>query len=136
MRKKVNKGSDIVANEQNLVPNYERTPSERQEIARKGGIASGEARREKATMKKVLESMLDEVAKVENNKDNLTYKQLATLGLIKGAVDGNATNYKTIVEMIGELKQENETKEPIINVTINTNEDLKEKFFEMEENDD
>jgi hypothetical protein len=125
-----------VANEQNLVPNYERTPSERQEIARKGGIASGEARREKATMKKVLESMLDEVAKVKNNKDNLTYKQLATLGLIKGAVDGNATNYKTIVEMIGELKQENETKEPIINVTINTNEDLKEKFFEMEENDD
>lgn len=106
------------------------------EEVRKGGIKSGEARREKATMKKVLKSMLDEVAKVKNNKDNLTYKQLATLGLIKGAVDGNATNYKTIVEMIGELKQENETKPPIINVTINNNDKLKETFFESEEEND
>ena len=34
-------------NEQNLVPNTERTPSERQTIARNAGIASGIARRER-----------------------------------------------------------------------------------------
>ena len=46
------KGSDIVANEQNLrVP----TSEEAREIGRKGGIRSGEVRREKATMKKTLE---------------------------------------------------------------------------------
>ena len=39
-------------NNENLIPNPERTPSELKEMARKGGIASGEARREK---KKVAE---------------------------------------------------------------------------------
>lgn len=39
-------------NNGNLIPNPERTPSELKEMARKGGIASGEARREK---KKVAE---------------------------------------------------------------------------------
>ena len=33
-------------NNGNLIPNPERTPSELKEMARKGGIASGEARRE------------------------------------------------------------------------------------------
>ena len=56
-----------MANEQNLIPNFERTPSERQEIARKGGIASGEARRKKATMLSVLEKTLDET----NNRINI-----------------------------------------------------------------
>ena len=35
-----------------------RTAEEQREIARQGGIASGEARREKATMKKTLEMLL------------------------------------------------------------------------------
>ena len=39
-------------NNENLIPNPERTPRELKEMARKGGIASGEARREK---KKVAE---------------------------------------------------------------------------------
>ena len=41
-----------MANEQNLIQNSERTPSERRELARKAGKASGEARRLKAKMKK------------------------------------------------------------------------------------
>lgn len=39
-------------NKENLIPNSERTPSELKEMTRKGGIASGESRREK---KKVAE---------------------------------------------------------------------------------
>ena len=35
---------------QNLVPNSERTPTEREELARKAGIASGVARREKKSI--------------------------------------------------------------------------------------
>lgn len=34
-------------NTDNLVPNHERTPEELREMGRKGGIASGEARRKK-----------------------------------------------------------------------------------------
>lgn len=77
-----------------------RTAEEQQQIARLGGIASGIARREKATMKATLEMLLN-----ETNKNGKTYKELATLGLIKGAINGNAQNYRTILETLGELKQ-------------------------------
>ena len=36
-----------MANEQNLIPFTKRTPEEHRELSRKGGIASGEARRKK-----------------------------------------------------------------------------------------
>ncbi len=81
-----------------------RTAEEQQEIARQGGIRSGEVRREKATMKATLEMLLDE--KYKNGK---TYRELATLGLLKGAINGNAQNYKTILETLGELLQPAET---------------------------
>ena len=82
-----------------------RTAEEQQKIARQGGIASGKARKEKATMKATLEKMLDEIG----DKDNgLTYRQMATLGLITGAIKGNALNYKTIMEVMGELLAQDE----------------------------
>ena len=76
-----------------------RTAEEQREIARQGGIASGEARREKATMKATLEMLLN-----ETYKNGKTYRELATLGLLKGAIKGNAQNYRTILETLGELK--------------------------------
>ena len=42
-----------MANEQNLVPQNKRTKTEQREIARAGGIASGEARRRKKTLKEI-----------------------------------------------------------------------------------
>ena len=90
--------------QENLIPFTERTEEEQREIARQGGIRSGEVRREKATMKATLEMLLDE--KYKNGK---TYRELATLGLLKGAINGNAQNYKTILETIGELLQPTET---------------------------
>ena len=120
------------------VPNNEatqfRSGDEAVQNGRNGGIASGEARRQKATMKKVLQDMLEEVAQIENNEQKLTYKQLATLGVIKGAIEGNATNYKTILEVIGELTTQNETKEPVININMINNDNLQEDFFKKEEN--
>lgn len=72
---------------------------------RKGGIKSGEVRREKATMKKTLELLLE-----TTNSKGQTYKELSTLGLIKGAIKGNAQNYKTILEVLGELNTSEEEK--------------------------
>lgn len=43
-------------NEKNLIPNEERTPRERRENARKAGIASGKARREKKTIQNILKT--------------------------------------------------------------------------------
>ncbi len=99
-----------MANVQNLIPQaHELTVEE----AKKGGIASGIARREKATMKATLEMLLN-----ETSKNGKTYRELATLGLLKGAINGNAQNYRTILETLGELKQaeEDKTKKELSNV--------------------
>lgn len=45
-------------NEENLISNSERTPKERQERAKKMGIASGKSRRKRKTMKETLEILL------------------------------------------------------------------------------
>ena len=46
-------------NEKNLIPNSERTPKELQEMTRKGGIKSGEARRRRRTLREELLLMLE-----------------------------------------------------------------------------
>ena len=92
--------------QENLIPMSERTKEEQKKIAKMGGIRSGEVRKEKATMKATLEMLLN-----ETNKNGKTYRELATLGLLKGAINGNAQNYKTILETLGELnkmEQDNE----------------------------
>ena len=48
-----------MANEENLVPMTDLTESERREMARKGGIASGKARREKKEQKKTIAQALE-----------------------------------------------------------------------------
>lgn len=84
--------------------NSRRTPEQHSEDSRKAGIASGKARQEKATMKKALEMLLDE----QNKKSGKTYRELATLGLIQGAIKGKSDNYRLILELMGELKQKEE----------------------------
>ena len=59
------------------VPNSEatqfKTGAKQVEIARQGGIASGEAKREKATMKKALEMLLDEQNKKKKKIKAMVY---------------------------------------------------------------
>lgn len=113
-----------MAKEDNLISLADRTTEEQREIARMGGIASGKVRQEKATMKKALEMLLDE----KNNKGK-TYRDLVTLGLIKGAIDGKADNYKTIVALLGEL-QEKQQETPSININIVDNSNLEGAMYE------
>ena len=116
-----------MANDENLVSLADRTTEEKREIGIKGGIASGKARREKKTMRETLEMMLEEIG----DKDNgLTYKQLATLGLLKGAITGNATNYRTILEATGEMVIENQTSTPTLNINVVDNRNLEKTLYE------
>lgn len=101
-----------IKGQENLIPMSERSKDEVRAIGQKGGIASGQARREKATMKATLEKLLD-----EKNKKGITYRELATLGLIQGAVKGNAQNYKTILETLGELGNQVDDKQINNNIT-------------------
>ena len=103
----------------------EQSHSEAVKNGQKGGIASGKARQEKATMKKTLEMLLNE----KNNKGK-TYRELSTLGLIKGAVDGKAENYKIILQLLGELAEIQEIKTPKLKIEIVNNEDLESELYE------
>lgn len=97
-----------MANIQNLKPIQKGQLSSEEAKARgsKGGIASGKARQEKATMKKTLEMLLD-----TPSKNGQTFRELATLGLIRGAIKGNGNNYRTILEVLGEVSQLEEDRQ-------------------------
>ena len=92
----------------NLMPiekvNSSRTREQHSRDSRKGGIRSGEVRRENATMKETLKMLLNEEYIHDGKKTGKTYRDLATLGFIKGAIKGNAQNYRVMLEVLGELK--------------------------------
>ena len=79
-------------NEKNLIPNSERTPSELREMARKGGLASVEARRKRKTLKEELLLMLSEGET----------QQSVTLALIEKAMSGDTKAFEVIRDTIGE----------------------------------
>lgn len=97
---------DIVANEQNLIPQAHVLTVEE---SSKGGKASGEARRKKATMISVLEKMLDDVP-TKDNEGGLTNRELATLGLIKGARQGYSKNYEIIQDLMEKKERQNQAE--------------------------
>ena len=81
-----------MANEQNLIPNSKRTPSELREMTRKAGIASGEARRARKTLKETLLMMLEE----GNTQNDIT------LALLQKALNGDTKAYEVIRDTVGE----------------------------------
>lgn len=115
-----------MANIENLKPGEYKLTLEEQ---KKGGIASGEARREKATMKKTLEMLLDTIPNIKENKDKKTFRELSTEGLMIGAVQGKAENYKLIMQVLGEMQEENTTT-PEVNINIIDQAGLEKTLYE------
>lgn len=101
-----------MANEENLIPNEERTPSERRENARKGGIASGKARRRKRSMKEAADLFLSLPVsdKRKFNKavrryvdvEDIDNQMLMIMGLVDAATDGDAGAAKVVIDLLGE----------------------------------
>ena len=114
---------------ENLIPMSERTKEEQKEIAKMGGIASGKVRQEKATMKKTLEMLLDTIPNIKENKDKKTFRELSTEGLMIGAVQGKAENYKLIMQVLGEMQQEEATT-PEVNINIVDQSTLEKSLYE------
>ena len=120
-----------MANNQNLISLADRTTEEKREIAIKGGIASGIARREKATLKKTLEMALEIVPNIEGNEDGKTFRQLTTEGLMIGAIQGKAENYKLMLQVLGELEEDNTpTGTPQLKIEIVDNEKLEKVMYD------
>lgn len=101
-----------MANEENLIPNEERTPSERRENARKAGIASGKARRRKRSMKEAADLFLSLPVsdKRKFNKsvrryvdvEDIDNQMLMIMGLVDAATDGDAGAAKVVIDLLGE----------------------------------
>lgn len=101
-----------MANEENLIPNEERTPSERRENARKGGIASGKARRRKRSMKEAADLFLslpvsdkrkfNKAARRYVDVEDIDNQMLMIMGLVDAATDGDARAARVVIDMIGE----------------------------------
>ena len=130
-----------MANEQNLVPMSMRTPRERSELGKKGNKKSTEVKRQRKTFKKAVEWLANSDIKLKEGNiydlfkksgidiSNLDTTQLATIGLWYGAVQGNASNYKTLMEANNEIDSTvGET--PSVTVNIVDNSHLEKALYE------
>ena len=84
-------------NQENLVSLADRTTEEQREIARKGGIASGKARKEKKLLKDELAILMETI-----NKDGKTYQELISTALVKEALKGNTKAFEIIRDTLGQ----------------------------------
>jgi len=91
-------------NEQNLIPMNERSQSEARELGRKGGIASGESRRERAKFRELLEVALEEpYFDVIEGKTDMTNAQKIVMALIAKAQGGDVKAFAEIRNSVGEM---------------------------------
>ena len=95
-----------MANEQNLIKNSERTPSERRENAKKAGVASGKARRKKAKLKKAFETILQADVASPNVKKQLedmgfdtTNEMALAMVMMQKAMKGNVRAFEQISKL-------------------------------------
>ena len=123
-----------MAKEDNLIPFNKMPQSKRSEIARKGAIASNKVQKEKKTFKMALKELLEEEVIKDGKPTGKTYQDLVNIGLVKGAMKGNAINYKTILETIGELEAEKtEVSVPTIKLEVVDNSNLESVLYDNKE---
>lgn len=133
-----------MANNENLVSLADRTTDEKREIGIKGGKASGKVRQEKATFKNAIKWLLESDIKITDGNIHKAFKksgidisklkptQVATIGLWYGAVQGNSSNYKTLMEANNEIDS-TVTETPSVTVNIVDNSDLEKVMYDEED---
>lgn len=146
-----------MANEQNLIKNSERTPSERRANAKKAGKASGVARRKKANLKKAFETILQAEVASPNVKKQLeelgfdsTNEMALAMVMMQKAMKGNVRAFEQISkltttdakdsldkkeqkERIESLKLENEKKKRFLDGGTKTEDVMADYFEKLEE---
>ena len=81
-----------MANEDNLIPNSQRTPEELREMARKGGIASGKVRAKRKTLREELLLLLEKGDTQER----------ISLALLQKAMNGDTKAFEVLRDTVGE----------------------------------
>ena len=86
-----------MANEQNLKKFTKESVDKAREAGRKGGIASGKSKREKANFKKLCEIALNEVYKGE-----MTNAEAMVISMITKALEGDTKAFEVIRDTAGQ----------------------------------
>lgn len=98
-------------NEKNIIPNSERTPEERREIAAAGGRASGVSRRRKKSLREAAELYLslpvadkrtwNRLAREGVEPEDVDNQMAIIAGLALKAMKGDAKAAKVIFDLVG-----------------------------------
>lgn len=90
-----------MANEQNLIPNSERSPNEVRENGKKGGIASGKARRQKKLLRECLEILLEKEM-TDKKGETMTGAEALSAKLFSEAMKGNVKAFEVLRDTAGQ----------------------------------
>lgn len=88
-------------NEENLRPFDQRTEEEQREIRSKGGKRSGEVRREKADLRRVIQTWLESQATTDKNGNPMTGAELMTMVAVKEMSKGSARHWELLRDTAG-----------------------------------
>lgn len=117
-----------MANEQNLIPNEQRTPKERRENASKAGKASGKKRAERKKFNELFNNYLDKKVTNEQVKELMlqfgfkdkecTNKNAMVFAQYKEAIKGSTQAFVAVRDTIGEkpVEQVQNINPPVINI--------------------
>ena len=90
-----------MANEENLRPFSERTESEKREITRKGGKASGEARRRKRDIRLAMEALLEKEYKGKGG-EVLSGAEAIAIKQMEKALKGDTKAFEVVRDSAGQ----------------------------------
>lgn len=91
-----------MANEQNLRPfTSDQSHEEAAKNGKAGGIASGKARREKADLRKVIQTWLESQATTDKNGNPMTGAELMTMVAVKEMSKGSARHWELLRDTAG-----------------------------------
>ena len=111
-----------MANEENLIPVTKRTKSEAREISKKGGQASGAARRKKKSMKRVanyllslpvVEELQEEMIQSGIASDDADNQTALVFSMMQRAIKGNVTAAQFIANITGSTAMTEAEREKI-----------------------
>lgn len=109
-----------MANEQNLIPNSERTPSEVRENGKKGGIASGKARREKKKAVEVARLILDEIINTKQGEEVEVRYAMIKKQVERALKHGDTKAFNAVIKLADEMPSDKHEISGDMVLTINT----------------
>ena len=114
-------------NEKNIIPNSERTPEERREIAAAGGRASGVSRRRKKSLREAAELYLplpvadkrtwNRLAREGVEPEDVDNQMAIIAGLAMKAMKGDSKAAKILFDLIG-LEEASASDSPVESMTL------------------